>query len=43
MFACGQFQLMHGNFGKALPIIFGYMIFVCCILGGKLREGKGYH
>jgi cytochrome bd ubiquinol oxidase subunit II len=26
-----------------LPIIFGYMIFVYWIFGGKLREGQGYH
>jgi cytochrome bd ubiquinol oxidase subunit II len=26
-----------------LPIIFGYMIFVYWIFGGKLSEGKGYH
>src|ERR1700719_1828803 len=26
-----------------LPIIFGYMIFVYWIFGGKLREGEGYH
>src|ERR1700758_400785 len=26
-----------------LPIIFGYMVFVYWIFGGKLREGEGYH
>jgi cytochrome bd-type quinol oxidase subunit 2 len=26
-----------------LPIILGYMIFVYWILGGKVREGEGYH
>jgi cytochrome bd ubiquinol oxidase subunit II len=26
-----------------LPIIFGYMIFVYWIFGGKVREGEGYH
>ena len=26
-----------------LPIIFGYLIFVYWIFGGKLREGEGYH
>jgi cytochrome d ubiquinol oxidase subunit I len=37
-----QVFMLMGTLGL-LPIIFGYMIFVYWIFGGKLREGKGYH